>query len=79
MSGKTSLVTHFLNFLADSNLDENTRLYKPDSFIRIGFCSLPMESRIVTPSIFSSESTWSINAFLVFEYPNTFATSLPTK
>lgn len=80
MEGITSEVIHRLNFFAPGSLLESTREYRPLSLITIGCWSLPIGSRIVTPSScnLSSSSTWSASAFRGLLYPSAVATSFPT-
>lgn len=57
------------------------RLYRPLSLMKVGLCSRPMGSRIVTPSpcFLSSASTWRLTSRLPFWYPSTvLVPSFPT-
>ena len=76
MAGRTSDVTHRLNFFAVGSFDERIREYSPDSLIRSPFVPLTVNESF---TVLSSSSTWSRIAFCGLLYPRISATSFPTK
>ena len=76
ISGKTSLVTHFLNFLASGLLLLKIKEYKPDSLI-IFFSGLPRIPSLKVRVFFSSSSS-DFRAFVGLVSPKTSHTSLAT-